>query len=139
MAVFRAYKDQWDAQLAGKAAPKPTPVHPRAGIDPSRRYRHSKSLGLASVAIDAGLVSMPEKQQDPQDQQQAPDAKAQDGVDPVQARKKQQDDQVVQEEADNLFSQDDSRPSRGRKPAVANAPPPEKRSRPPPSQSNWWL
>jgi len=59
MAIFRAYKTEWEASLLAKtderrlaaeaqAAKKAKPL-PASTIDPTRRYRHNTSLGLAAT------------------------------------------------------------------------------------------
>lgn len=57
MAIFRAFKTEWEASLLEKAnlrqqkaAAKSVPVVPKASsVDPTRRYKQNRTLGLASV------------------------------------------------------------------------------------------
>ena len=56
MAIFRAFKDEWDAALQAKAnerhnklVAKIPPVVPKSALDPTRRYKANRTLGLASI------------------------------------------------------------------------------------------
>lgn len=61
MAIYRAFKTEWDASLNDKsqsrqkATPKPTVVTKASSIDPTRRYKQNRSLGLAAV-VSSQLV-----------------------------------------------------------------------------------
>lgn len=62
MAIYRAFKTEWDASLNDKsqsrqkATPKPAVVTKASAIDPTRRYKQNRSLGLAAV-VSSQLVN----------------------------------------------------------------------------------
>ena len=62
MAIYRAFKTEWDASLNDKsqsrqkATPKPTVITNASSIDPTRRYKQNRSLGLAAV-VSSQLVN----------------------------------------------------------------------------------
>lgn len=127
----------------------PLALRSRAAIDPSRRFRHSRTLGLASVAADEGLVLNATPPSDPADSASTPMSAP---AEPPQGSSSTSRKDALDEAAADLFSASPppppfTKPRKGvrggaRQPAApqlsqANAQR-ERRVRPPPSQDGWW-